>query len=69
IAGQLIINCLSDDDIAEGLEWKDKQDKPFLLCIQWHPERMYEFQLEKNALSAGIREQFIAEIKKTKQLK
>ncbi|MEO5592779.1 MAG: gamma-glutamyl-gamma-aminobutyrate hydrolase family protein [Chitinophagaceae bacterium] len=64
IANELMVSCLSDDNVVEGLEWKDKTGKPFLFCIQWHPERMYEFQLEKSALSAGIRNLFIKAIKK-----
>ena len=58
-----MINSISDDNVPEGLEWKDKKGKPFLLCIQWHPERMYEFQLEQSALSLGIRNLFISAIK------
>jgi putative glutamine amidotransferase len=58
-------NCLSDDAVAEGLEWKHKKDKPFLLCVQWHPERMYEFKIENSILSAGIRNLFIEAIKKS----
>jgi putative glutamine amidotransferase len=67
IADALTVNAVSDDNIAEGLEWKNKEGKPFLLCIQWHPERMYEFQLENASLSAGIRNQFIEAVKKTKK--
>jgi len=67
LAEDLIVNCISDDDVIEGLEWKDKAGKPFLLCIQWHPERMYAFQLEKSALSVGIRNQFIDAIKQSKK--
>jgi putative glutamine amidotransferase len=63
IAGELMVNAISDDTITEGLEWKNKTGKPFLLCVQWHPERMYEFQLEKSALAAGIRNRFIEAIK------
>jgi putative glutamine amidotransferase len=66
IASELMVNCVSDDNVIEGLEWKNKTGKPFLFCIQWHPERMYEFQLEKSALSAGIRDLFIEAIKKVK---
>jgi len=64
--GGLMVNCLSDDNVIEGLEWEEKTGKPFLFCIQWHPERMHEFQLEKTALSAGIRNLFIEAIKKSK---
>lgn len=63
IASSLMVNCVSDDNVAEGLEWKDKTGKPFLMCIQWHPERMYEFDLQHNPLSTGIRNLFINAIK------
>ncbi|MEO6316158.1 MAG: gamma-glutamyl-gamma-aminobutyrate hydrolase family protein [Chitinophagaceae bacterium] len=63
IATELMVNCISDDNVIEGLERKDKKTKSFLLCIQWHPERMFEFQLEKAALSLGIRNLFIEAIK------
>ena len=56
----------ADDNVVEALEWKNKTGKPFLLSVQWHPERMFEFQLEKSALSAGIRNVFIEAIKKSK---
>jgi putative glutamine amidotransferase len=65
----LQVNCKSDDGIIEGLEWKDKTNKPFLLCIQWHPERMYKFHLENTSLSKGIRDRFIEEITKSKEKK
>ncbi|MEO5685406.1 MAG: gamma-glutamyl-gamma-aminobutyrate hydrolase family protein [Chitinophagaceae bacterium] len=64
LAAELMVNCISDDNVVEGLEWKDKKDKPFLLCVQWHPERMYEFNLESAALAAGIRDLFFKAVKK-----
>ena len=68
IAASLMVNCVSDDNVIEGLEWKDKTGKPFLLCIQWHPERMFEFMLETSPLSLGIRNVFISAIKKSKAI-
>ncbi|MES1216172.1 MAG: gamma-glutamyl-gamma-aminobutyrate hydrolase family protein [Bacteroidota bacterium] len=65
----LMINCLSDDGAIEGTEWKDKKGKPFMLCVQWHPERMYKFQLADSPLSKNIRNRFIVEIIKSKSEK
>ena len=58
-------NCISDDGITEGLEWAEKSNKSFLLCIQWHPERMYKMGLQNSTLSKNIRDRFIEEIKKS----
>jgi putative glutamine amidotransferase len=39
------VNCTADDGTIEGLEWADQPGKPFLLCVQWHPERMFKFSV------------------------
>lgn len=50
-------------ELVEGLEFKDKNGKAFMLCVQWHPERMpYK---ESSPLSQKIKEQFIAAVKNT----
>lgn len=65
----LKVNCTADDGTIDGLEWAEPSNKAFLLCIQWHPERMFKFQLENAPLSGGIRNKFIGEIKKSKAYK
>ena len=65
----LMINCRAADGTIEGAEWKDKNGKPFLLCVQWHPERMYKLRMEDSALSKNIRDTFIKEIIKSKSEK
>jgi putative glutamine amidotransferase len=64
----LRINCYSDDRLVEGFEREHPPSNnsgtlPFLLGVQWHPERMYKFKLEDSAASKAIRDRFIAEVK------
>lgn len=55
----LQVNAQSEDGIIEGYEWADKKDKPFLLGVQWHPERMYKLNIQSSTLSKNIREYFL----------
>jgi len=36
----LIISAVSTDGVPEAIEWGERENKPFLLGVQWHPERM-----------------------------
>lgn len=58
----LIINAKSDDGIVEGIEFADKQNKSFLLGIQWHPERYKDYNLPT---SNNILQTFLEEAKQT----
>ncbi len=69
LSKELKINAHSDDGTIEGVEWAQKKGKPFLLGVQWHPERMYKFELQDSPLSKNLRELFISEIKKSLALK
>ena len=62
----LLINCMADDGIIEGIEWQQKENKSFFLAVQWHPERMYKFNLQTSPVTKNIRDHFINEIKKIK---
>lgn len=62
---RLVISGVSDEGVAEAVEWRDRAGYAFLLAVQWHPERMFMFDLENSFLSKGIRERFIAEVKKS----
>jgi acyl-CoA reductase-like NAD-dependent aldehyde dehydrogenase/gamma-glutamyl-gamma-aminobutyrate hydrolase PuuD len=69
IGDNLMVNAYDDDDekIIEGLEFKDKTDKAFMLCVQWHPERINN--KEKNPFSENLKKEFLAEIRKTNMKK
>ena len=62
VAEELIPNCYSPDKIIEGVEWRDKSGKSFLLAVEWHPERMED--KDTNPLSKNIREKFLEEVRK-----
>ncbi len=40
LAPRLAISARSHDGVVEALEWARPNDKPFLLCLHWHPERL-----------------------------
>lgn len=53
----LRVSAWADDGTPEGLEAENPFDKPFLLCVQWHPERMEDRM--GNPLSHHIRQRFL----------
>ena len=62
----LTANCMAEDGTIEGIEWKDKNNKAFMLAVQWHPERMFQSGLQDTPLTKEIRDHFIEEIQKVK---
>lgn len=64
IGENLLVNAFSKaDNFIEGLEWKQKENRAFLLCVQWHPERIA--QKEMHPLSRNIKQRFLTEVKNT----
>lgn len=57
IATDLKVTAVSPDDVAEAAEWKDPSKHPFLLCVQWHPERLAQVQPD-NPFAKKIHEAF-----------
>ncbi len=64
---QVIAHDQDDPEIIEGLEFANKAGKAFMLCIQWHPERMKD--KKKNPFSLNLKNHFLAEIRKTNMKK
>ena len=64
IGDNLIANAYSDDErkIIEGVEFKDKLNKAFMLCVQWHPERMGD---QDSPFSNGIKNLFLKAVRNT----
>lgn len=56
----LKVSAVSGDGIVEGLERKDPEGKPFLLLVQWHPERMND---QKSAFTKNIRMAFLENVR------
>jgi len=58
LASPLVGIALTKDGLIESIQWKDNSNKPFLLGVQWHPERM-EFD---NPLSGKIAKRYLKEV-------
>jgi putative glutamine amidotransferase len=54
----LAVNAFADTDekIIEGIEFENKENKAFMLCVQWHPERM---ENQENPFSKCIKKSFL----------
>lgn len=58
LSDELMATAFSEDGVIEAVEWKDKTDEPWLLAVQWHPERMKQDEV----CSKNIREAFLKAI-------
>lgn len=57
----LMVNATSKDNVIEGLEYKDKANKGFMVAVQWHPERMKD--KDTNSLARNIKKAFLSAIR------
>jgi putative glutamine amidotransferase len=57
LSDELMATAFSPDGVIEAVEWKNKADEPWMLCVQWHPERMS--QEGDSPFSKKIRERFL----------
>lgn len=60
----LRVNCHAEDGTIEGIEWAAPAGRPFLLAVQWHPERMLANRLEDEFLYKAIRDRFVEEVRR-----
>jgi putative glutamine amidotransferase len=60
----LKVNCYAGDGTIEGIEWAEPEGRPFLLAVQWHPERMLANAFEHEFLYMAIRDRFVAEVRR-----
>ena len=64
LGDNLKVNAVDDDErIIEGLEFNDKTGKGFMICVQWHPERMHG--KEESPFSKNLKARFLSAIKNT----
>jgi putative glutamine amidotransferase len=65
IGENLQVNAVAEDDtVIEGIEFKNKTGKAFLLGVQWHPERIKN--KDEHPFSKNIKQRFLTEIRNTK---
>jgi putative glutamine amidotransferase len=53
----LCVAALSDDNVVESVEWEDPRGRPWILMVQWHPERAWgmEHSFSEKILGAFLR--------------
>jgi putative glutamine amidotransferase len=57
----LTVCARAEDGTIEALELKDSREHPFLLLVQWHPERVNQ---QDNPFASRLKERFLEEIRK-----
>jgi len=62
IGAGLRSSARSPDGVVEGLEWENPEGKQFLLLLQWHPERMKDFE---SPACRNVLQSFFQEKRKT----
>ncbi len=63
IGDGLMVNAVSEDGVVEGLERQFPEGKPFLLMVQWHPERMTN---RESTFTRNVKSAFLDQVRKGK---
>ena len=56
----LVASAMSVDGVVEALEPEDAGNSPFLMLVQWHPERMNDLQ---STFSMNIKKEFLRAVR------
>ena len=64
-ANSLQVTAVSEPGVVEAMEWKEPEAKPWLLMVQWHPERMSDLS---SPFSAFIKNAFLDASKAGKEV-
>jgi putative glutamine amidotransferase len=56
---------MSVDGVVEALEPEDAGNSPFLMLVQWHPERMNDLQ---STFSMNIKKEFLQAVRKSTEV-
>lgn len=65
IAGNFVVSANADDGVVEAYELRDRNFQPFMLGVQWHPERLPK----DSPLSLPIAKYFIQKASEYKVVK
>lgn len=61
LAETLVVTGSAPDGTIEAVEYADTRNRGFMLCVQWHPERMAD--REFNPLSSNIKRSFLQQVR------
>lgn len=64
LVADLKVSARTSDSLIEAVEWKNPENKGFLLAVQWHPERL----ADTNNFSLPIARKFINSAKEFSKL-
>lgn len=59
LAPGLVASATAPDGVIEAVEWQEQWQRPYMLAVQWHPERMTDAD---SPFATAVREQFLFEV-------